>query len=243
MEDTISLSDILKNLKRRWKLIVFITSITVIISGTITFFVMTPIYQASTQILVNQKNSNNQLDITAMQSNVTLINTYSEIIKSPAILEKVIKKLELKRSVDLLNNNIMINSQENSQVFTLTVQDTNPGMAVEIANSVSETFQKNIKGIMNVDNVNILAKAELSNNPAPVKPAPLLNIATGGVMGLLVGIGLAFLLDFLDSTLKDSHDVEELLGLPVLGTIQNMPNLKNKKELTIQNMGVETLEA
>ena len=125
------------------------------------------------------------------------------IIKSPAILDKVIDDLDLTQSVDQLNQNISVNSQENSQVFSLTVTDSNASKAVEIANAVSGTFQKEIQGIMNVDNVSILAKAEVKENPTPVKPSPLLNIAIAVVVGLMAGIGLAFLLEYMDNTLKD----------------------------------------
>ena len=73
-----------------------------------------------------------------------------------------------------INQKITINSHENSQVFSLTVEDSNAARAVKIANSVSETFQKEIPGIMNVDNVSILAKAEFKENPTPVKPRPII---------------------------------------------------------------------
>ena len=141
-----------------------------LISMIISYFVLTPVYQASTQILVNQKNTENQLDISQISSNVELINTYSVIIKSPAILEKVIEKLELTQTVDELNQNISVNSQENSQVFSLTVENNDAGKAVEIANTVSETFQQNIQTIMNVDNVSILAKAELKKTLFRLNP-------------------------------------------------------------------------
>ena len=243
MEDTISLFDIFNTLKKRWKLIVLITLAAALISGTISYFVLTPVYQASTQILVNQKNTENQLDISQINSNVDLINTYSVIIKSPAILDKVIDKLDLTQNVEQLNQNISVNSQENSQVFSLTVTDNNAGKAVEIANTVSETFQKEIQGIMNVDNVSILAKAELKENPAPIKPDPLLNIAIAIVVGLMAGIGLAFLLEYLDNTLKNGYDVETYLEMPVLGSIQKIPQNIDKKGSKIQQRGVETLES
>ncbi|MGE7182748.1 YveK family protein [Peribacillus sp. NPDC006672] len=222
MEETISIKDIFKTLKKRWKLIMLLTLIAALISGTISYFVLTPVYQTSTQILVNQKQSENQLDSTQIRSNIDMINTYSVIIKSPAILEKVIDELELDQSVDQLSEKITINSQQNSQVFSLTVQDSNPTKAVEIANTVSATFQKEIKDIMNVDNVSILAKAELKDNPAPVKPNPVLNIAIALVVGLMAGVGLAFLLEYLDNTIKDEDDIEKLLELPILGSIQKI---------------------
>ncbi|MDM5293748.1 Wzz/FepE/Etk N-terminal domain-containing protein [Peribacillus simplex] len=222
MEETISIQDIFKILKKRWKLIMLLTLIAALISGTISYFLLTPVYQSSTQILVNQKQSENQLDSNQIRSNIDMINTYSVIIKSPAILEKVIDELDLDQSVDQLSEKITINSQENSQVFSLMVQDSNPTKAVEIANTVSATFQKEIKNIMNVDNVSILAKAEIKDNPAPVKPNPVLNIAIAVVVGLMAGVGLAFLLEYMDNTIKDEDDIEKLLELPILGSIQRI---------------------
>ncbi|MDP1417441.1 Wzz/FepE/Etk N-terminal domain-containing protein [Peribacillus simplex] len=226
MEETISIQDIFKTLTKRWKLIMLLTLIAALISGSISYFLLTPVYQTSTQILVNQKQSNNQLDYTQIRSNIDMINTYSVIIKSPAILEKVIDDLELEQNVDQLSQKITINSQENSQVFSLTVQDSNPTKAVEIANAVSGTFQKEIKDIMNVDNVSILAKAEVKENPAPVKPSPLLNIAIAVVVGFMAGIGLAFLLEYMDNTIRDEKDIETLLDLPLLGSIQKISQHK-----------------
>ncbi|PHD75792.1 capsular biosynthesis protein [Bacillus sp. AFS043905] len=226
MEETISIQDIFKTLKKRWKLIMLLTLIAALVSGSISYFLLTPIYQSSTQILVNQKQSENQLDSTQIRSNIDMINTYSVIIKSPAILEKVIDELELDQSVDQLSQKITINSQENSQVFSLTVQDSNSAKAVEIANTVSSIFQKEIKDIMKVDNVSILAKAEVKENPTPVKPNPLLNIAIAVVVGLMAGIGLAFLLEYLDNTIKDEDDIERLLDLPLLGSIQKISQHK-----------------
>ena len=235
MEDTISLIDIFKTLKKRWKLIVLMTLVAALISGIFSYFVLTPIYQASTQILVNQKNTENQIDITQISSNVELINTYSVIIKSPAILEKVIESLDLTQDVGQLNQNISVNSQENSQVFSVTVTDKDAGQAVEIANTVSETFQQEIQTIMNVDNVSILAKAELKKNPIPIKPNPLLNIAIAIVVGLMLGIGLTLLLEYLDNTLKNGYDVETYLELPVLGSIQQISHKQAKDCLNKTN--------
>lgn len=229
MEETISIKDIFNTLKKRWLLIVLITVGAALISGSISYFVLTPIYQASTQILVNPKDTENQLDVTKLSSNIEIIKTYSVIIKSPAILEKVIDQLDLEQSVTSLSNTMTINSQDNSQVFSLTVENSDPALAVTIANTVSETFQKEIKNIMNIDNVSILAKANLPDNPAPVSPNSLLNIAIAVVVGLMAGIGLAFLLDYLDNTVKDSKELETLLNLPVLGSIRKFDKSTQKK--------------
>lgn len=243
MEDSVNIKELFRILIKRWWLIALFTIVVASLIGVITFFILTPKYEASTQILVNQKNSANQLDVSQMVSNIELINTYSVIIKSPAILGKVIDKLELKETIKELNKNIKINSQSESQVFSLTVRDTNPERAVLVANSISETFQQEIKVIMNVDNVSILAKAEKENIPIPVSPNLKLNIAIGVVAGLIMGIGLVFLLYFLDNSLKSSKDVEEFLDLPVLGSVHKIPREQIIKSIPKTRRGAEPLES
>ncbi|MGW9103730.1 YveK family protein [Priestia megaterium] len=223
MDETISIKDLLKTLKKRWMIIVLLTLLSGITSGVISYYVLTPVYQASTQILVNQKDSDDlALNATQVQTNVDLINTYSVIIKSPAILEKVVKELHLKQSVGALNQQVTVTRQENSQVFSLTVQDTDPDRATKIANTLSVTFQKEVPNLMNIDNVSVLSKAVLKENSAPVKPNPQMNILIALVIGLMVSIGLAFLLEYLDNTFKNESDIEKDLGLPVLGSIQKV---------------------
>lgn len=243
MEETMNLDNIFKILKKRWKLIIFCSIVVASIGGGITFYVLTPQYQASTQILVNQKNSDNLVDINQLNSNISMINTYSMIIKSPAILNKVIDSLELKENAEELNRKITINSQNNSQVFSLTVQYNDANKATLIANLLSETFQREIKNIMNVDNVSILAKAELQENPIPVKPNPVLNIAISILLGLMIGIGWSFLLEYMDNTIKNPNDTEALLELPILGSISKMDRKlkKRSKEFTRKQIRSESI--
>ena len=74
---------------------------------------------------------------------------------------------------------------------------------------------------MNVDNVTVLSKAEVAENQSPIKPRPMLNVAIAFVVGVMAAVGLAFLLEYLDNTVK-KEDVENLLGLPVLGIVARM---------------------
>ena len=242
MKDTISLVEFLMLLKKRWKLIITFVLMAGLISSIISFFVITPVYQASTLMLVNQKTSENKLDFSQLSNNVELINTYRDIIESSAILGRVIEKLELNQSVDQLDENITINSQE-SQVFSMTVEDSNPERAVEIANSVSEIFQTEIKGIMSVDNVSILAAAELKGNPEPVKPNHLFNITISVMVGLMAGIGVILLIELLDKTVKNDDDVIEYLGLPVLGSVQRVSEKESKKMTSMHAVRGHSLES
>lgn len=237
MEETISLYDIFKVLKKRIVLILSITIISTLAAAIISFYVLTPIYQASTQILVNQKTSEqqNQIQTTDIQTNLQLINTYNVIIKSPVILSKVIEILDLNTTPSALSNQITVSNANNSQVVNISVQDEQAYLAVDIANTVAQVFQEEVKELMNVDNVNILSPAELPENPSPVKPNKMLNMAIALVIGLMVGVGLAFLLEYLDTTIKTEHDVEELLGLPILGFVSKITDTNSEVPLTVKS--------
>jgi capsular polysaccharide biosynthesis protein len=225
MEETISLQELFKTLKKRMGLIALITIIAITISGVVSFWILTPIYQTSTQILVTQtKQEQSQFNTQDIQANLQLINTYNQIIKSPAILAIVKEELDLERSVSALNNQVTVDSAQNSQVVNISVQDENPKMAVDLANKIATVFQSEIKILMNVDNVNILTPAELGPNPSPVKPDPMLNMAIAAVIGLMLGVGIAFLLEYLDTTMKTEQDIEDHLELPILGLISPIPD-------------------
>lgn len=225
MEETISLQELAKTLRKRISLIAILTILAITISGVISYVLITPIYQASTQILINQE----KVDTTALnpaniQTDLQLINTYNVIIKSSAILNKVIQELNLSTTSSILADQITVNSEENSQVVNITVQDENPKQAVDIANTIASVFQQEVKPLMNVDNVNILAAAQLPENPSPVKPNPMLNMAIAAVVGLMLGVGIAFLLEYLDTTIKTEQDVEDSLQWPIVGVISPIPD-------------------
>ncbi|MEH7544848.1 YveK family protein [Neobacillus vireti] len=225
MEETIDLKEIIQQLRKRLFLILAITIGAGILMALVSFFYLTPIYQSSTKLLINQtKGDQTTLNSSNLQSevqgNLQLIDTYNEIIKSASILDKVADKLGTGITSSQLNNEISIASTENSQVITIVVQDANPKQAAKIADMTAEVFQAEIVKIMKIDNVNILDYAKV--NHLPVKPRSLMNITIALVVGLMVGIAVAFLLHYFDRTLKTEKEIENELGLPVIGLISKI---------------------
>lgn len=230
VEETISLQEILKIIKKRLLLIITLTIVAVSIAIVLSFYILTPIYQAQTQILINQKGSSEEVySWSQIETDLQLINTYNDIIKSPVILSKVIEELKIDTTPEQLTNQITLLSESDSKVLKIEVQDSNPEKAANIANVTAEVFKEQIPSLINVDNINILSAAKLSENPSPVKPNKTLNIAIGAVIGIMLGIGLAFLLEILDTTIKDEKDVEEILGIPIMGIVGSIPLEKVKK--------------
>ena len=228
MEETISLKELFAVLRKRLSLILILTFTAATISAIISFFVITPVYQVSTQLLVNRSIVGENFNTNEVQTNIQLKNTYSGIITSPAILDIVSNELNGEYTTGELKEKISVQNQNDTQILTLVVEDTNPHEAAKIANTTAEVFQTEVVRIMNVDNVTILAPAEVTDSISPVKPKPILNIAIALVVGLMAGIGLAFLLEYLDNTIKTEQDIENHLELPVLGVITTISESEMK---------------
>ena len=231
-EMEIDLRELFQILKKHFRLIFIITVITTMISGIVSFFVITPIYQASTELLVNKSDAemNAMYSYNDIQTNLKLIETYSVIIKTPRIMDKVISKYDLKMSSQELTNKVNVSAVKNSQVMAITVQDPDQANAAKLANAVAYTFKTEITKIMNVDNVHILTEAKEVENPGPIKPKPLLNMAIAFVVGLMAAVGIVFLMEYLDNTIKSEQEIERLLGYPVLGSIATIEEDHKEKE-------------
>ncbi|HDR8318421.1 TPA: capsular biosynthesis protein [Bacillus cereus] len=223
MEETINLKELFHILKKRLAMILVIAFGAAIVSAIFSFFIMTPIYQSSTQILVNQKKQEGTaIQFNEVQTNIQLTYTYKVIIKSPVILDQVKEKLGLNITTQELNKQIEVTNEKDSQVVLVTTKDKNPKMARDIANTTAEVFKNEVAKIMSIDNVTVLSKAEIVEKQAPIKPNPMLNIIIAFVVGLIASVGMAFLLEYLDNTVKKEEDVEKVLGLPVLGIVARM---------------------
>ena len=223
-EETISLNELFDVVKKRLKVIISLVVAITLLVALVSIFILTPVYEASSQFIVNEPKDDqtNQFDSNTIRTNVEVINTYNVIITSSAILNDVIRELDLSYSASTLASKLSVTSEQNSQVVTVTVTDPDQKVAAEIANATVMTFQKKIPEIMNVDNVKVLTAAEQIDNPKAVKPNVKLNIAIGLVLGMMVALGVAFLLEYLDTSIKTEKDIERLIQVPVIGVISTV---------------------
>lgn len=223
MEQEIDLRQVWGIVKKRWLIIVAIPIIAALTSGIVSIFVLKPVYQASTTLIVGKKAGEEgvqavqTLDYNTIQGNVRLAKTYGEIAKSRTVEENVIKELNLSLTPKDLDAKITVNPIADTEVLEISVQDNDPVLAAQIANANAEKFSEAVIEIKKIDSVSIVDTAVAPS--APIKPQKSRNILIAFAAGLIASLGLAFLLEFMDNTIKTTKDVEEILGIPVLGVI------------------------
>jgi len=225
--------------KKLW-LIVAIALIAGVGAGVKSIFFTQPIYEASSKLIVNQT-SNVQgqamMDFSMIQTNIKLINSYREIIKSSAIMDKVATTYpDLGLTSAQLMNSTSVSTASESQVMSITVQGTTYEKAAKTVNAISNVFQSQIPLIMKIDNVAILSEAKVDSNASPINMKTTLSIIVSLFAGLVLAIALVFLMDYLDDTFKSEAELEKELGLPVLTVISKMKkdDLKNTKNYVSQ---------
>lgn len=221
---------------RKWMIAVIVT-LTCIAVGVKSYFFTVPVYQASSRLVVNQSveaaNGVRYMDLTQIRSNITLIKTYIEIIKSSAIMDIVASSHpELGLTSEQLSSAIRVSAANDSQVMNLTMTSVSYERAAQAVNAVAKVFQENISQIMNVDNVTVLDEAKVDGvTPVPVNSSPIFSIVISFLVSLGIAIGVALFIDYLDDTIKNEADIEQLLGLPAIAFIPRFDrgDLKAKK--------------
>lgn len=224
MEETVSLDEIFQLLKKKLALIVSMLILGTIISTVVTLFVITPKYSATTQLVVQTKGSDSNINTDKINSNLLLINTYKDLVKSKVVTEKakdqLVKDGMTGISEDFLSHAISVEQNQNSQLFSIKAVTTDPIKSATIANTVSEVFQQEAVVMTDTDKVSIASKAIPNNQP--ISPNKKVNIAIGAVLGLIVGVMLALLSELFNRTVKTEDYLSDKLGLPVLGIIPLM---------------------
>lgn len=217
--DEMTLEDIFKALKKRWLLIVSVT-LMFLIGGSVfvLFFGPVPQYQSSTTVLVDYRASETealtQNDINLSQK---LVQTYTEIIKSLTILNPVIEEMDLSLTPNELLKKISVSQVNETEIIKISVTDEDPILARDIANTLAEIFSEEISHIMKVDSTSVLDEAVLPTTP--LAQNKVTKIAIAGILGMMVSVGLVFLFEYLDRSIKTADETEHLLGVPVLGVI------------------------
>ena len=212
----INVREWIRVLKKRFWIIAIFTVITFVCGLFYIKWFTTPLYQSSATIII--------------EADADLRNTLQVIIRDSKVMEKVGQDLGLSISPENLAAKISVTSIDNSQVVNIGVVDSNPDQAAAIANTTAQVFKEEVPSIINFDNVHFLSEAKEDSTPINENHMKLMIMAIG--MGVIAGIGIAFLLDTLDHSIRSTDDIENLIGIPVIGRISKIKRVKASSKST-----------
>lgn len=229
MEEEIDLKELFKMFWKYKVIIILITVIFAIIGFCYTEYYVVPKYKSTTTLLLAQnsaqdtQDATNEITQTDISLNQKLVSTYSVLVKSKSVLDQVLENLNMDRSLEEeLKKNIEVKAVEDTQVIEITYINEDSNVAYKVASELANVFCKKIVEIYNINNVYIVDKAEIAEEPYNI------NYIKTIIIFAIIGVGLScmtvFIISLFDTTVKTQEDVENSTGLVVLAQV---PEIKS----------------
>lgn len=193
-----------------------------------TMLLVTPKYESTTKIVVLSKQDSNTLTNQDMQISTSLTKDYVELIKSRTVTEGVIAQLGLDMTHEQLLKKLSVDTPTDTRVVSITIKDTDPYTAAEIANAVRDVASKHIQQVMDIKAVNVVETANIPDKPS--SPNTLKRGLIGVLLGILLSLVIVVVVYLMNDTVKTPEDVEKYLDLSVLGTIPYVAKLGKKSK-------------
>ena len=217
--------DVLYLLRKLWSRKFFIIFIALVV-GTIALlgsvFLIKPKYTSTTRIYVVSRTADS-ITNQDLQAGSYLVKDYQEVITSNEVLSSVIDKEKLSLTPNELSSMISVTIPTDTRVISISVEDGNAQEATTIANTVREVAAEKIKAVTKVDDVTTLEAAEVPKEPSSpnIKRNTLIGVIAGGVLA----VSSIIILEVLDDRVRRPEDIEDVLGLPLLGIVPDIDKL------------------
>ena len=231
--EEINLKELFEYFVSKLPIIVIAALLTTLVGIAYGLWIQKPMYNSYTTIVLTRTdNGSTTTDGTGITQsdillNQNLVSTYREIIKSKRILNQVINNLDLNISTDELEKNISVTSEKDTEVIKISVNNSNPTDAKDIANEIERVFSNEIISIYNIKNITIIDYAEEDTTPYNINVPKQIILAF--LIGFILACAVIFVTFYFDTTIKSSEEIENKLGLPVLGVVPLKSISKNKR--------------
>lgn len=237
MDERINIKKFLHIIRKRILTLIITVLIVSIITAAISIFFLKPTYEATENIIIGTLvKDESAYDVQELSM---LLASTIDFIKSPVVLNSIQKELNI--TDDQLGEKIVVQNNRNSQIINVVVRDHDMENTTELANTVARVSVDKMQEMFGVTDIKLLSDTDGDPSVKQVGSTTL-NIAIGIAVGFLLGIGLSMLREYWDDSVKNTREVEDILGLTVLGEI----NLKNKRgklrNQTITNQQPEILK-
>ena len=236
-EEVIKLEDIFAALKKRWLMILLVTLTFAVTAGLISHYIIKPEYQTKVKVFIGKEGSSTSKEYDnndiAMYQN--LMKTYAELVKSKDSVKEALKSINQNAESSNVNRvlaGLTVSPSADTQIMEVSYTTQNKAEILQVINSIITEFIETSKGLIKNGNIQIIETA--IDPAAPIGPNKKLNIIIGFMLGLMVSIGLTFLLEYLNNTVHTSDLLEKIIGIPVIGIIPIIEEkILTKKELKL----------
>ena len=213
--------DIMLLLRRIWEkkiLIVLVTLLFTAVSLAYSIFLVTPQYSSTTKVyVVNQKKDDKAITAQDVQLGSLLVKDYKEIILSNKVMEDVAEKSGLGLTAKELAKKVSVEAPKDTRIISISVQDKDPQVASDLANTVKEISADQIKEVTKINDVTTLEEAKAATSPS--SPNILKNGILATALGFILAVAGVVLFELLDDRVKRAEDIEETMGLVLLGVV------------------------
>ncbi|AAK80984.1 capsular polysaccharide biosynthesis protein [Clostridium acetobutylicum] len=220
-ENDIDFTGIFEVLNKEKAMIAAVTIFFVLFSAILSFFIIKPTYQGHVTVIIGKNDSksstNEQYNDVMMSQNLT--KTYAQIAQSKQVADKTVSKLADGTTADQVLGLVSVTPQTGTQIIDITANGKSPDKAADLANDFSDSFVEVSKAVYTAGDARIIDRATAPKSP--IKPKKMINIAIAFILGLFISVGIAFIKEYMDKTIKTQEDIKKHLDLPVLGVIPN----------------------
>jgi len=233
----VELKDVLQAVRAGWWILVCSVLLAVAAAGFLTWRA-TPLYSSSTELFVSTSATTDTS--TAYQGNLfsqQRVTSYAQLLTGEELAARVVDELALDLTPAEVAGKVSATALPETVILQVTVTDPSAQRAQDIATSLGRQFSQMVTELetpegSDASTVKVTTVETADLNETPVSPNATRNIALGGVLGLLVGLGLALLRSRLDNTVKTNEDVARLTGAGVIGTVLEDPQLAKEHLVT-----------
>lgn len=218
--EEIDLKELFEFIKKKIGLLITITVVICLLGCIYGLFIQKPMYKSYTTIILggNETTASQTITQSDITLNKNLVDTYAEIVKSRRVLEQVIAELDLEETYEELSNKISVSSVNNTEIIKITVADSNPIEAKNVANVTANFFSKEVIKLYNMNNVNVLDEANEANEPYNINIPKQVIIYF--FIGIIIALSILFIIFYFDRTIKSVEQVEQKIKLPILGGVE-----------------------
>lgn len=226
-EEIIRIEDIIDVLAKRWKMILSITLASVLISAIVSFFLIAPKYESETKLFIGKENSQNQdqsYNNNDVQMYQKLLKTYAEVIQTNNLVGQAIEGSNLEIESEDVLKDLTVTPRADTQILEISYINIDSAISQEVVQLITDEFIEYSTELIPNGNVKVIEDVRVPEEP--VSPNKKLNIAIAFLLGLMISVGLSFLIEFMDNTFKTKDQIENILELPAIGVIPNEINFE-----------------